>query len=84
MADTPTRGRDPSPPATSTPWWRAGWVLPVLLAALVVIFILENRDPVTIRLLLPVVVMPQWAALTITLLLGLLIGGLLVRRRGPR
>jgi uncharacterized integral membrane protein len=59
-------------------------VLPALLAALVIIFILENRDLVTIRLLVPVVIMPQWAALTITLLIGLIIGALTFRRRGRR
>jgi uncharacterized integral membrane protein len=84
MADTPTKGRGASPATTSTAWYRARWVLPALLAALVIIFILENRDLVTIRLLVPVVIMPQWAALTITLLIGLIIGALTFRRRGRR
>lgn len=79
-ADTPSRGRSASPSATSTPWWRARWVFPVILAVLVIIFILENRAPVSIRLLIPIVVMPQWAALTITLVIGVLIGVLLRRR----
>jgi len=67
------------PPAT-TPWWRARWVLPLLLLVIAVVFVLENRDLVSIRLLIPLVVMPQWAALTITLVIGVIIG-LLVRRR---
>jgi hypothetical protein len=50
------------------------------LAVLALVFVLENRDPVRIRLLIPVVVMPQWAALVITLMARILIG-LLVRRR---
>ncbi|MDD7941868.1 DUF1049 domain-containing protein [Actinomycetospora lutea] len=80
MTDTPPRNA-PRPAAARTPWYRARWVVPVLLAVLVVVFILENRDLVTIRLLVPVVVMPQWAALTITLIIGLIIGFLLRRRR---
>lgn len=79
MTDTPPRNA--ARRADATPWYRARWVLPVLLAVVVVVFILENRDLVTIRLLLPVVVMPQWAALTITLVIGLLIGLMLGRRR---
>jgi uncharacterized integral membrane protein len=78
MTDTPPRKA--TRPTTPTPWYRARWFLPLLLAVVVVVFILENRDLVTIRLLLPVVVMPQWAALTITLVIGLVIG-LMVRRR---
>ncbi|GLZ47852.1 hypothetical protein Acsp06_40370 [Actinomycetospora sp. NBRC 106375] len=66
---------------TTTPWWRAGWVLPVVLLVLAVIFVLENRDLVSIRLLIPLVVMPQWAALTITLVIGVIVGLLLRRRR---
>ncbi|MEJ2890879.1 DUF1049 domain-containing protein [Actinomycetospora aeridis] len=79
MTDTPPR--DATRTTSATPWYRARWFLPVLLAVLAIIFILENRDLVTIRLLLPVVVMPQWAALTITLIIGLLIGLMLRRRR---
>ncbi|GAA4893110.1 LapA family protein [Actinomycetospora straminea] len=79
MTDTPPRSAPR--PASATPWWRARWVLPAVLAVLVVVFILENRDLVTIRLLIPVVVMPQWAALTITLVIGLVIGLMLRRRR---
>ena len=68
------------PPAT-TPWWRARWLLPLVLFVLAVIFVLGNRDPVSIRLLIPVVVMPQWAALTITLVIGVIVGMLVRRRR---
>lgn len=79
MTDTPPR--DASRRADATPFYRARWFLPVVLAVLVIVFILENRDLVTIRLLVPVVVMPQWAALTITLIIGLLIGFMLRRRK---
>ncbi|MFC5142048.1 DUF1049 domain-containing protein [Actinomycetospora rhizophila] len=80
MTDTPPRNATRAPGRT-TPWYRARWFLPVVLAVLAIVFILENRDLVTIRLLIPVVVMPQWAALTITLIIGLVIGLMLRRRR---
>jgi uncharacterized integral membrane protein len=51
------------------------------LRARVVIFIVENREPVIIRLLIPIVQMPQWVALTVTLVIGGLIGFLAGRRR---
>ena len=82
MTDTSPK-RDTPAPTGSSPWWRARWVVPVVLLVLAVIFVLENRAPVTIRLLIPVVVMPQWAALTIALVIGLLIG-LTIRRRRRR
>lgn len=65
----------------TTPWWRGRWVVPALLAILAIIFVLENRDPVSIRLLIPLVVMPQWVALVIMLVIGALIGYLARRRR---
>ena len=60
--------------------WNSRWVIGGVLFVLAVIFILENRQPVSIRLLIPVVTMPQWAALTIMLVIGLIIG-LLIRRK---
>ncbi len=66
---------------TGTARWRSRWALSGALAVLAVVFVLENRDPVSIRLLIPVVIMPQWAALLTTLVIGLIIG-LLLRRRG--
>lgn len=62
-------------------WWTSRWVLNLALFALVVIFIVENREPVIIRLLIPIVQMPQWVALTVTLVIGGLIGFLVGRRR---
>ncbi len=62
-------------------WWTSRWVLGVVLAVIAVIFVVENRAPAAIRLLIPLVVMPQWAALTVALLLGIAIGLLLRRRR---
>lgn len=74
---TPTRDRGPAGGA----WWTSRRALALLLAVLAVVFVVENREPVAIRLLLPVVVMPQWAALAATLVVGVLIGVLLRRRR---
>jgi uncharacterized integral membrane protein len=76
MAD---RARPASTPGGS--WWTSRWAVGGLLAILAIIFIVENREPAAIRLLIPLVVMPQWAALTIAVLLGVLIGVLLRRRR---
>lgn len=55
-------------------WWASRWVINLALFALVVIFIAENREPVIIRLLIPIVQMPQWVALTIAVVIGGLIG----------
>jgi uncharacterized integral membrane protein len=73
--------RTRSDSTTSRSWWTSRWTVGLLLAILAIIFIVENREPAAIRLLVPVVVMPQWAALTIAVLLGVLIGVLLRRRR---
>lgn len=62
-------------------WWTSRWVVGALIAVIAVIFIVENRDPAAIRLLIPLVVMPQWAALTVAVVLGIAIGYLLRRRR---
>ncbi|MFC5136729.1 LapA family protein [Actinomycetospora rhizophila] len=56
-------------------------VVALVLLAVAVVFVLENRDLTEIRLLIPVVLMPLWAALTITLVLGLVAGWLVGRRR---
>lgn len=61
--------------------WTTRWVVGLVLLVLAVIFILENREIVSIRLLIPVVLMPQWVALTLTLVIGALIGAIVGRRR---
>jgi hypothetical protein len=50
-------------------------------AVLAPVFVLENRDPVSSRPPVPVVIMPQESALLTTLVDGR-IDGLLLRRRG--
>ena len=61
--------------------WSSRWVVALVLLALAVVFILENRQLTEIRLLVPVVLMPLWAALTGTLLVGLVVGVLVDRQR---
>ena len=53
----------------------------LVLAALAIVFVLENRQLVEIRVLLPVVTMPMWSALAAVLVLGVVIGFLLNRPR---
>ena len=80
----------PVPPGGTTPRGRAPKagtqgnsrrILALVLLAVAVVFILENRQLTEIRLLLPVVLMPLWAALTGTLLIGLVVGVLVDRQR---
>lgn len=61
--------------------WNSRWMIGAVLLALAVIFILENRDIVSVRLIIPLVLMPQWAALTLTLVIGFAIGVLVARRK---
>ncbi len=52
-----------------------------LIAAISLIFIFENTAQTTVRLLIPEVTMPLWAALLIAWLLGLLASLFTIRRR---
>lgn len=79
MPDTSPRR---APKTTAGKGANTRWIVGGVLLVLAVIFILENRDPVGIRLLIPLVVMPQWAALTLTLVIGFVVGMLVSRRRG--
>lgn len=56
-------------------------VVALVLIAVCVVFILQNRQHVSIKLLVPTVGGPLWAALTGVLVLGGIAGYLLVRRR---
>jgi uncharacterized integral membrane protein len=73
----PPRGKAPR----ARTRWNSRWIVALVLLALAVVFILENRQLTEIRLLIPVVLMPLWAALTGTLLIGLVVGVLLDRQR---
>ncbi|MET9391954.1 hypothetical protein ABZY20_16325 [Streptomyces sp. NPDC006624] len=56
----------------------------VVITAVALVFIFENRSTVEIRLLIPLVSMPLWGALLIAWGLGLLAGFFTVRRRSSR
>ncbi|MEU3931202.1 hypothetical protein AB0E85_03970 [Streptomyces sp. NPDC029044] len=56
----------------------------VLVTAVALIFIFENRSDVEIRLLVPIVTMPLWGALLIAWGLGVLACVFTVRRRTSR
>ncbi|MFH8798897.1 DUF1049 domain-containing protein [Streptomyces sp. NPDC017936] len=60
-----------------------GRIAVLVLAALALIFIFENRGPTEIRLLVPVVTLPLWVALLATALIGAVCGAYAgcVRRR---
>ncbi|MFF5183327.1 LapA family protein [Streptomyces sp. NPDC000345] len=58
-----------------------GRIVVLVLAALALVFIFENTQDTEIRLLIPVVTMPLWAALLATGLIGALCGAYFVGRR---
>ncbi len=53
----------------------------LVLLVLMVGFILQNRRSTTIRFLIPETTAPLWVALVLSALLGIVVGGLLARRR---
>ena len=53
----------------------------VLITAVALIFIFENRASTEIRLLVPLVTMPLWGALLIAWALGMLAWAFTLRRR---
>ncbi|MFJ1828623.1 LapA family protein, partial [Streptomyces sp. NPDC088178] len=56
----------------------------VVLAGLAIWFIAVNTESVGIRLWVTTVTLPLWAVLTVTLLVGLIMGGILAHRRAKR
>ncbi|MFF8192338.1 hypothetical protein ACF05L_16085 [Streptomyces bobili] len=56
----------------------------VLISAIALVFIFENRKSVEIRLLIPIVTMPMWGALLIAWALGMLACAVTLRRRSNR
>ncbi|MFH8619344.1 DUF1049 domain-containing protein [Streptomyces sp. NPDC017979] len=56
----------------------------VLLVALAIWFIAANTGSVTIRLWIPTVTLPLWSVLTVTLVVGVVLGLLIARRRARR
>jgi uncharacterized integral membrane protein len=78
-------GTEPQPHKQRTPFFsRPGVrrVMPfVLITAIALVFIFENRAQTEIRLLIPKVTMPLWGALLIAWGLGMLACLVTVRRR---
>ncbi|MFF3772468.1 LapA family protein [Streptomyces sp. NPDC002232] len=56
----------------------------LVLAALAIWFIAANTGSVTIRLWIPTVSLPLWIVLTVTLLVGIVLGLFIARRRAQR
>ncbi|MFF9912489.1 LapA family protein [Streptomyces sp. NPDC013457] len=56
----------------------------LVLAALAIWFIAANTGSVTIRLWIPEVTLPLWSVLTVTLLVGIVLGLYIARRRARR
>ncbi|MEU3250749.1 LapA family protein [Streptomyces sp. NPDC006997] len=61
-----------------------GQIAVLVLALLALVFVFENTQTTEIRLLVPVVSMPLWAALLAMWLVGALCGAYFVRRRRER
>lgn len=85
-----THGRAPTggdaaassrPAATGASRFTSRRIVALVLLVLAIVFVVENRQLTEIRLLIPVVFMPLWAALTITLVIGLIVGVVFGRRR---
>ncbi|MER5179269.1 LapA family protein [Streptomyces sp. NPDC002896] len=59
----------------------AGRIAVVVLAVLALVFIFQNTQSTTIRVLIPEVIMPLWLALLSTAVIGALCGALFLSRR---
>ncbi|MFI6417489.1 LapA family protein [Streptomyces sp. NPDC050842] len=56
----------------------------IVLAGLAIWFIAVNTGSVSIRLWIPTVTLPLWVVLTVTLLVGIVLGIYIARRRAVR
>ncbi|WP_030690260.1 lipopolysaccharide assembly protein LapA domain-containing protein [Streptomyces globisporus] len=56
----------------------------IVLAGLAIWFIAANTGSVTIKLWVSTVTLPLWIVLTVTLLVGVLLGLIIARRRAAR
>lgn len=59
-------------------------IVALVLLALAIVFIAENTRQVKIRVIVPIVTMPLWAALTAMLVVGVLVGAFLHSRTTKR
>lgn len=79
----PSGSATPSQPRASrrvTP----GQIIALIIALLAVIFVIQNRETVSVQLLGARLSAPLWLLLTIMAAVGLLVGFLLARRRASR
>ena len=76
MTTTPSPGSAKAPGGISPRVW-----LGLAIAAVAVVFIIQNRATVTIQLFTVQVASPQWLTLSVVFVLGLLAGFLIARRR---
>ena len=79
MAGTASRAPSSEKPARTG--LRAPVVVALVLAVAVIVFIAQNRDEVAVHLLWATLSAPQWLLLTLTALIGAVVGALLRRRR---
>lgn len=62
-------------------WASARAVTSLVLVVAAVVLVLENRQPVDIRLFVPLITMPMWTALAVMLVVGIVVGLLVSRPR---
>ncbi|MFI9777507.1 DUF1049 domain-containing protein [Streptomyces sp. NPDC051956] len=84
MTQSSTQGHGPSTVTVKGRAMRLRTIGFVLLAALTIWFIAANTGSVTIRLWIPNVTLPLWSVLTVTLIVGILFGLYIARRRARR
>ncbi|MFE5030167.1 LapA family protein [Streptomyces sp. NPDC056656] len=84
MTQSSTQGHGPSTVTVKGRAMRLRTIGFVLLAALTIWFIAANTGSVTIRLWIPNVTLPLWSVLTVTLIVGILLGLYIARRRARR
>ncbi|MGW6400702.1 DUF1049 domain-containing protein [Streptomyces sp. NPDC055134] len=84
MTKSSTQGHGPSTVTVKGRAMRLRTIGFVVLAALAIWFIAANTGSVTIRLWIPNVTLPLWSVLTVTLIVGILLGLYIARRRAQR
>ncbi|AWL41673.1 MULTISPECIES: LapA family protein [Streptomyces] len=74
----------PHPDARTAGAFSPARIAVTVLAVLAIVFICVNTEDVTIRVIVPKVTMPLWAALLGMFVVGLLCGGYALHRRRRR
>ncbi|MGX1673555.1 LapA family protein [Streptomyces sp. NPDC055400] len=84
MTQSFTQGHGPSTVTVKGRAMRLRTIGFVVLAAVTIWFIAANTASVTVRLWIPNVTLPLWSVLTVTLIVGILLGLYIARRRARR